>query len=97
LRENPTVASIAARHNKSAAQVLLRWHVQQGLVPIPQASAPIWLRENISIFDFALSTAEMQALNRLDRGESAARDSDVPETFPVPTWRSCRTSEGRST
>jgi 2,5-diketo-D-gluconate reductase A len=79
LRENPTVAGIAARHNKSAAQVLLRWHVQQGLVPIPQASAPIWLRENISIFDFALSTAEMQALNRLDRGESAARDSDAPE------------------
>jgi 2,5-diketo-D-gluconate reductase A len=79
LREDPTVVGIAARHNRTPAQVLLRWHVQQDLVPIPQASDPVWLSENISIFDFALSTTQMQALNRLDRGESAARDSDSPE------------------
>jgi 2,5-diketo-D-gluconate reductase A len=79
LRDNHTIAGIAARHNKTAAQVLLRWHVQQDLVPIPQASDPIWIRENISIFDFSLTTTEMQAMSRLDRGETAARDSDSPE------------------
>ncbi|MFJ6359174.1 aldo/keto reductase [Pseudarthrobacter oxydans] len=79
LRDNPTVTGIAARHHKTAAQVLLRWHVQQDLVPIPQASNPVWISENMSIFDFALTASEMQAMSALDRGENAARDSDLPE------------------
>lgn len=79
LRDNPTITGIAARHHKTAAQVLLRWHVQQGLIPIPQASNPVWIRENTSIFDFELTAGEMQAMGQLDRGESAARDSDSPE------------------
>jgi 2,5-diketo-D-gluconate reductase A len=79
LRENPTVLGIAERLGKTASQVLLRWHVQQDLVPIPQAANPAWLEENISVFDFALSAADMEALAGLDRGEAAARDSDSPE------------------
>lgn len=79
LRDNPAITGIAARHDKTATQILLRWHVQQGLIPVPQASNPIWIKENISIFDFALTITEMQAISRLDRGESAARDSDSPE------------------
>ncbi|MDP9888710.1 aldo/keto reductase [Arthrobacter sp. FW306-05-C] len=79
LRENPTVVGIAERLGKSPAQVLLRWHVQQDLVPVPQAAAPEWLKENISVFDFELRAADMEALAALDRGEAAARDSDSPE------------------
>lgn len=79
LRENPLIAGIAARHGKTAAQVLLRWHVQHGIVAIPQASNPFWIRENIAIFDFRLTPAEMQSIDLLDRGEGAARDSDSPE------------------
>ncbi len=79
LRDHPIVVQIAQRTAKSPAQVLLRWHVQQGIVPIPQAAKPAWLVENISVFDFSLTAEEMAALARLDRGENAARDSDSPE------------------
>ncbi|AUI53769.1 aldo/keto reductase [Arthrobacter crystallopoietes] len=79
LRENPVVLAIAERLGKTPSQVLLRWHVQQDLVPIPQAAKPVWLEENISVFDFELTPADMEALAVLDRGEAAARDSDSPE------------------
>lgn len=79
LRDNATVVEIAHRTGRTPAQVLLRWHVQQGIVPIPHAAKPEWLVENISVFDFRLTPADMQALARLDRGEQAARDSDAPE------------------
>ena len=79
LRANPLVVAIADRLNRSPAQVLLRWHIQQDLVPIPQASDPVWLRENISAFDFTLTADDMNDLARLDMGETAARDSDAAE------------------
>ncbi|MCO4251563.1 aldo/keto reductase [Pseudarthrobacter raffinosi] len=79
LRGNPGVVDIADRLRRSPAQVLLRWHVQQDLVPIPQASDPLWLEENISVFDFSLTAEDMEAMARLDSGETAARDSDLPE------------------
>ncbi|MFJ6313531.1 aldo/keto reductase [Pseudarthrobacter oxydans] len=79
LRADPLIGHIAQRLNKSPAQVLLRWHVQQDIVPIPQASDQLWLKENLSVFDFSLSADEMAAIRRLDRGEAAARDSDSPE------------------
>lgn len=79
LREDPTVLDVAGRIGRTPAQVLLRWHVQQDLVPIPQAARPEWLEENISVFDFTLSEADMKAMDCLDRGEAAARDSDAPE------------------
>lgn len=79
LRANPLIIEIAQRLNKSPAQVLLRWHVQQDIVPIPQASDPLWLKENLSVFDFSLTAGEMASIRKLDRGEEAARDSDSPE------------------
>ncbi|WP_231511337.1 aldo/keto reductase [Arthrobacter sp. UNC362MFTsu5.1] len=79
LRGNPVVVAIAGRLGRSPAQVLLRWHIQQDLVPIPQASDPAWLRENLSAFDFTLTAADMNDLARLDMGETAARDSDAAE------------------
>ncbi len=89
LRDHPPiVVQIAQRTAKSPAQVLLRWHVQQGIVPIPQAAKPAWLVENISVFDFSLTAEEMAALARLDRGENAARDSDSP---PKTATDPCRT------
>lgn len=79
LRELPIIRSIGERLQKTPAQVLLRWHVQQGLIPIPQASDPNWIAENISVFDFSLSSGDMCAISDLDGGEAAARDSDSPE------------------
>lgn len=79
LRENPTIVQIAADVGRTAAQVVLRWHVQQGLVPVPRSSDPKRLVENLSVFDFRLSTDQMATLASLDNGEAAARDSDLPE------------------
>ena len=78
LRENPTIVQIAADVGRTAAQVVLRWHVQQGLVPVPRSSDPKRLVENLSV-DFRLSTDQMATLASLDNGEAAARDSDLPE------------------
>jgi diketogulonate reductase-like aldo/keto reductase len=62
------VASIARRHSKTPAQVLLRWHVQQpGVIAIPKSSDRRRIVENINIFDFVLSEAEMEALFSLAR------------------------------
>ena len=63
----PQVAEIAARHSKSAAQVLLRWAVQRGTVAIPKSSKLERLAENITLFDFALTEAEMGTIDSLNK------------------------------
>ena len=68
LLENPAVAEVAAAHGKSPAQVLIRWSIQLGNVVIPHASTAARLAENIDVFDFGLSPAEMETLTGLDDG-----------------------------
>ncbi|MGW0120465.1 aldo/keto reductase [Streptomyces sp. NPDC003327] len=65
---DPVIAGLAARYGKSPAQVVLRWHLQLGNVVIPKSVTPARIRENIDVFDFALTDAEMTALAALDRG-----------------------------
>jgi 2,5-diketo-D-gluconate reductase A len=77
LRADPLLAEVAGRHQKSAAQVVLRWHVQQGLVAIPKSADPGRIAENIDIFDFELTADEMAAISALDRGEAGLTDSDL--------------------
>jgi 2,5-diketo-D-gluconate reductase A len=79
LLEDPIVNAIALRLERSPAQVLLRWQVEQGIVPLPRADNALQLRENLTIFDFELSSGDMAELGALDRGEVAARDSDSRE------------------
>ncbi len=78
LRDNEQVTAIAHQVGRSPAQVLLRWHVQMGIVPIPRSSNSQQLAQNLDLFDFELSPAQMTVLGSLDRGESAARDADDP-------------------
>lgn len=66
---NATIASIAKAHNVASAQVVLRWHLQRGVVAIPGSSNPDHIRENISVFHFSLSDEEMSAIAALDRNE----------------------------
>lgn len=66
---DPTIVSIAEAHNITSAQVILRWHLQRGVVAIPGSSNPEHIRENISVFDFSLTEDEMAAIAALDRGE----------------------------
>ncbi|GAA3665461.1 aldo/keto reductase [Lentzea roselyniae] len=68
LLADPVVTEIAARHSRSAAQVVLRWHLQLGNVVIPKSVTPSRIRENIAVFDFELSDEEMAALSTVDRG-----------------------------
>jgi D-xylose reductase len=65
--EQPVVRDTAARHNKSPAQIVLRWGVQRGTAVIPKTTRPERLYENLAIFDFSLSPDEMAAITRLDR------------------------------
>ncbi len=76
LRNDPTITEIAEVHGKSPTQVVLRWHIQLGLVAIPRSGNPGRIAENIDIFDFELSSEEMDRISALDRGESEVADSD---------------------
>ena len=66
---DPVIADIARAHGVSPAQVILRWNLQKGVVVIPGSSNPAHIRENLDIFDFALTAQDMERINALDRGE----------------------------
>lgn len=57
------VVRAAGRHGRTPAQIVLRWHVQQGCVAIPKSADPGRIRENLSVFDFALDADEMAAIS----------------------------------
>lgn len=63
------ISAIAAAHNKSTAQVILRWNLQKGVVVIPGSSNPAHIQENTELFDFELTAEEMAQLKALDRNE----------------------------
>ncbi len=77
LLTDPTVTAIAGRLGRSPGQVILRWHVQHGLSAVPKSANVSRLAQNIAVFDMELSAADMAALDRLDRGEDAARNSET--------------------
>lgn len=68
---DPVLQAIGSRHGKTAAQVMLRWHLQRGVVAIPKSTRPERMRENIDVFDFTLTQADMAAIAALDKGQSA--------------------------
>ncbi|WP_406481453.1 aldo/keto reductase [Streptomyces platensis] len=80
LLEHPTLVELAAKHGKSPAQVVLRWHVQLGNVAIPKSVTPSRIAENIDIFDFELDDADLTALAGLDTGTRLGPD---PVAFDV--------------
>lgn len=63
---DPVINRIAKAHGKSPAQIIIRWHMQEGFSVIPGASNPDYIRENIEVMDFALSNVEMAAIRALD-------------------------------
>jgi diketogulonate reductase-like aldo/keto reductase len=67
LLKDPVIKEIAAAHHKSPAQIILRWHIQEGFSVIPGATNPDYIKENISIFDFALSDEEMATMRSLNK------------------------------
>lgn len=70
LFENETLLQIAHNHNKTVAQIVLRWLVQRGIVPIVKSSNPVRMKENLDIFDFEISQCEMDEIKKLDTGRT---------------------------
>ena len=71
LLENETLRAIAADHGKSVAQIVLRWLVQRNIVPLVKSGNPQRMQENLSVFDFSLTDAEMHRIAALDTGHTA--------------------------
>ena len=69
--ENDTVKAIGAKYGKTSAQVMLRWHIQRGVVVIPKSTHAERMAENINVFDFELTTDEMSRITALDTTESS--------------------------
>ncbi|CEA16708.1 Aldehyde reductase [Fermentimonas caenicola] len=67
LLSDPVIGKIAETHNKTIAQIILRWHIQEGFSVIPGATNPDYIKENISIFDFELSDEEMTTMRSLNK------------------------------
>lgn len=71
LFENGTLREIGAKYGKTAAQVMLRWHIQRGVVVIPKSTHIERMEENRNVFDFSLSDEDMQTIAAMDKGESS--------------------------
>ncbi|MUL65556.1 oxidoreductase [Mycobacterium sp. CBMA 234] len=78
LLQDPTVTSVAERHGKTPAQVLIRWHIQLGNIVIPKSVNPDRIASNFDVFDFELSEADMASIATLDNGTRLGPD---PRTF----------------
>jgi diketogulonate reductase-like aldo/keto reductase len=76
LLDEPVLAGIAARLDKTSAQVILRWHLQIGNVVIPKSVTPARIRENIALFDFELTGDDLAAIAGMDRGQRVGPNPD---------------------
>lgn len=74
--KDKAIAAIGKAHGKSVAQTIIRWHLQQGLIVIPKSIHADRLRDNLDVFDFALSDDEMRQIESLDKGEAGRTGSD---------------------
>ncbi|OMH33262.1 aldo/keto reductase [Tersicoccus sp. Bi-70] len=83
--EDATIGEIARAHGRSPAQVMLRWHLQEGRSAIPKSVNPGRIAENVAVFDFELSADEIAAVDALDTGLRSGPDPDVAreERFAV--------------
>jgi len=86
--QEPAILEIAREHGKSAAQVMLRWHLQEGRAVIPKSGNPARIAENIDVFDFELTPKQMTLIGDLDTGKRSGPEPDsiTLETanWPVP-------------
>ncbi|PKG25389.1 aldo/keto reductase [Niallia nealsonii] len=76
LLNEPTINYIANKHDKTPAQVILRWHLQNDIIVIPKSITPARLKENADIFDFQLSLDEMNQLDQLNMNERTGSNPD---------------------
>lgn len=80
LLDDPVLGRIALKHERSAAQVVLRWHIQSGIVAIPKSVTPYRIRQNLAVFDFELDGDDLDAIAALDTDMRFGPD---PATFDL--------------
>jgi diketogulonate reductase-like aldo/keto reductase len=77
---DPLIVALAASYGKTPAQIILRWHLQHGMSAIPKSVKPKRIAENFKVFGFALTSAEVAAIDALDTGVRGGPDPDVIDT-----------------
>jgi diketogulonate reductase-like aldo/keto reductase len=82
--DDPTLLEIARQHGKSAAQVMLRWHLEEGRSAIPKSTKPARIAENFDVFDFELSAVELSAIDALEAG---TRGGPEPDKITLETFK----------
>lgn len=75
---NPAILDIAQKHGRTAAQVIIRWHLELGLIAIPKSITPSRIRDNFNVFDFVLDASDLAAIAALDSGKRLGPD---PSSF----------------
>jgi 2,5-diketo-D-gluconate reductase A len=80
--DDPTIGEIAKRAGKTPAQVVLRWHLERGDIVFPKSVTPQRIAENIDIFEFELSGADVQAITALNRDDRTGPDPDTFDLVP---------------
>lgn len=76
LRRNRTLLSLAEKYNKTPLQIILRWHIENGIIPIPRSTNENRLRQNINIFDFKLTPDEVESIDRININSRLRYDPD---------------------
>lgn len=76
LLEDPVLGRLAEKYGRTPAQMVLRWHVQSSVIPVPKTSRPKRLLENISVFDFVISSEDMALMDSLDYGRRVGPHPD---------------------
>jgi 2,5-diketo-D-gluconate reductase A len=78
--KDETITTIADKVDRTAAQVVLRWHIQRGNIVFPKSTTPSRIEENFALFDFELDSSDMDAITGLDKGEDG-RTGPNPDSF----------------
>lgn len=83
----PLFLKLAAQYHKSPAQIILRWHIQQGNVVLPKSLNPVHILENLNVFDFKLASSEMKAIASLDAHTPYFRVGDKANEARMSQWQ----------
>ena len=81
LLTDPAITSIAAKHGRSPAQIVIRWHIDNGLVAIPKSVTPSRIGQNFAVFDFELDADDLRAIGTLDRADGRIGPDPTTATF----------------
>ena len=76
LRKNRTLHALASKYGKTIYQIMLRWHIENGVIPIPRSTNTVRLKQNIDVFDFALTKEEVESIDRININSRLRYDPD---------------------